>query len=218
MKKKALAVATACALGWGISAQATAAGFEIPVQNQFRPLSANHILAGVSQLLAGNLTVRDFALRLWNPTKATMISTVLVYQSTQLDDTGTPDIEPEIFLGCKPFELTAHSSIRIDTDFLNDGINATEERTYVEILTVPKELVQVSQFGAPTRACDGCGVRAGNATAEQIYPLDPRTFNLPDDAPNPGQRQAAIDCLCDVAMNVIGSLQAFTNFGVACMP
>lgn len=101
-----------------------------------------------------------------------------------------------------------------------------DDRYMFEIVTVPENPVPVQRrspnYGALSlRIADGLGiyVRGPGGEAPHARLLHPRLFNLPED---PGQKQAAIDCMCDAAsaLKAQGGVQSvnqlWVDFGIIC--
>ena len=167
-------------------------------------LSRNHTRYGVSQFLAQNVSglFQGAPLKLFNPNRVTHVTAMLFYTR--------PNDPPAEFVTCLvPPPLTPHASVQYNLDFLDVS------RTYVELIAVPTE----THHGGRLR--DGLGINgtaaAQSDSATPLALLHPKLFSLPSDDDFAGQRQAAIDCICDGLDALAGvSNGVFEEFGIDC--
>ena len=200
-----------------------------PIRHLFTPLSPNHTDYGVAQLNYGNISGSERTgdserpvIKLMNPVPVRQVAAAIVYESERGRNPGTA----EKYLTCAVRELTPHASIGIPTSAVDSPANILPK--YAEVIWAPVEKVDVgllSQFGISIglkkgiRMADGLGgyFETGRFGSEGDPRLaHPGLFSLPSDDVVAGQRQAAIDCLCDALEDMGRSKDTFKEFGVRC--
>lgn len=179
----------------------------------------------MSQFLAGNINAQETTpLKLFNPTPVTQVVAALFYERES--EGPRPGGNAEQFQACLVRLLTPHGAVQLPLDFL------ATNRAYVEVISAPvtpvkREKDEHDDHGdhddddEGLRLADGLGIR-GTATltffaSVPLSMVHPELFSLPSDDVLPGQRQAAIDCVCDgLALGL--DPDVFEDFGIDCMP
>ncbi len=194
----------------------------------FKRLSKNHLLFGVSQFLAGNINSREATpLKLFNPTPVTQVVAALFYERES--EGPQPGGNAAQFRACLVRLLTPHGALQLNLDFVATN---PHNRHYVEVISAPVTPVKREEDehdddsdsdddNEGLRLADGLGIR-GTATltlfaSVPLSMVHPELFTLPADEVVPGQRQDAIDCLCDGLITLGLDLDVFEDFGVDCL-
>jgi hypothetical protein len=187
--------------------------------DHFKRLSTKHTSYGVSQLNYANLSqdtgVPSPVFKLMNPGHVTQAAAAFVYSSAR-GDVGT---DPEVYLGCSVAVVPPHGSIGITGDDLVTVPGG--EPLYGEVIWAPLEKVDFGKHKGKEkdygRIADGLGGSFGGARSEGESRLaHPGLFSLPSDSAFPGQRQAAIDCVCADLGTLGESPDIFSEFGIDC--
>jgi len=193
----------------------------------FAPLSANHTNYGVAQFNFGEVCCAGMpvglptVVRLMNPVKVTQVAAVIVYESVSDDSIGFFGNAGK-YVGCTLPKLPPHSSMGINRDQLPQ--NADFAGKYVEVIWAPVKEVTTSgrRFKRNTRLADGLGGYFSNAHEGQyegtVQLAHPKLFSLPSDDVVPGQRQEAIDCICEGLSDLGLSGDIFSEFGIGPCP
>ena len=196
---------------------------------KFEPLSASHIDYGVSQYNYGivprsgggpNAFV-PAPMKLMNPSKVTQVAAVFVYNRSA-DPSQT-----EVFLGCVVRKVTPHGALDLLDESIGGDFPAGENTfflppgfppRYAETIWAPLEKVKVKGKGSSKRrVADGLGGRSmGAVNATEHHLAHPKLFSLPSNKVVPGQRQAALDCVCSNLQQIGASSKTFKDFGVRC--
>jgi hypothetical protein len=170
----------------------------------YSKLSSHHTLYGVSQFLASRSTGYGAYIKIVNPTPVTMIVAILVYDA----GSGGSGAGPREYTDYRVFRLEPHEAASYD------GEDYDFAGKYLEIIAAPEKKVRVGNFYS--RKADGLGISGtmGSYGGGHLWLLYPNLFTLPEDAPFPGQRQAAIDDVIG-GLNAIGAPDStFTEFGI----
>lgn len=200
--------------------------------DHFKPLSPNHTAYGVSQLGYGDLRGRDDdsltpMARLHNPNHVTQVAALIFYDAARGRSPGTP----EVFVGCHCKVLTPHASVGVSEEDVPDSGRPGRAR-YAEAIWSPVDPVRVSKGRddddddkddgdkASRRIADGLGgafnIGANDFAGASINLAHPGLFSLPSNSVVPGQRQVAIDCLCNELARLNLNRDIFKEFGVTC--
>ncbi len=175
-----------------------------------RPSSA-HIGWGVSQFLASTYqSEEEISIILSNPNHVTHAAAALAYTSVKEPPGsggggGTGGLGPEVFLNCEVLELTPHASKRF-------MIDSDSNRDYLEVISAPVTPVHGH------RLADGLGIIGQvnyNDEGEKIRLalVNPALFTLPDNHVVEGQREDAIDCICERVFDLGLPHDVFTEVG-----
>ena len=147
---------------------------------------------------------------------------------------------PEVFLGCLVVEMTPHSAVSLhdststtwlDTSFTdagaawpglpgtnrNSGINGMPR--VAEVIWGPAEKVKVAGVRGLKRKADGLGgtTAGGHRTARShTNLLHPGLFSLPSNDVVAGQREDAIECVCEGLADLFADRNTFEKFGISC--
>ena len=187
----------------------------------FTRLNSLHTNYGVSQFNYGDVGKQDLfqcgncaAIKLVNPVKVTQIAAIIVYERQEVDEgLGTPGV----YLGCTLRRLPPHSSLGISVLGLPSAQFRPEPGKYVEVIWAPEDKVAL-RYGRPTRIANGLGGYFSNSADGQylgtVQLAHPKMFSLPSDLVVEGQKQEAIDCICDGISDLDLSGDIFKNFGV----
>jgi len=179
-------------------------------------LTKHHLNYGVSQFWAGThgaLRPGRYA----NPTPVNMVVATLIYHVINIEDQLAGDDLQRIsekFLSCVVLELTPHAAVYLDEDVFEAGIPMPggfddDGPYYSEIISAPRD----------GRLADGLGILAQDGTQQaSMRAVHPRLFSLPSDTVLLGQRQTAIDCVCNglfgLDMPVPIPSDIFSAFGI----
>ncbi len=201
--------------------------------HEFKKLSKNHLLFGVSQFLAGNINaVETTPLKLFNPNHVTQVAAALFYERESEGGGPRPGGSAEEFQACLVRVLTPHGALQFRLDFLETG------RLYVEVISAPATPVRKGKrkekdddedenkynkhrghMKRELRLADGLGIRGTaaltNFASVPLSMVHPGLFSLPSDDVVEGQRQAAIDCVCG-ALPAGSDPDVFEEFGISC--
>lgn len=194
----------------------------------------------------GRADGRNEAFKLVNPIHVDQIAAVFVYQRPTLlyqticvpeasggmdncpnfagepDDSGEVPYEPEVFLGCLVKRLTPHGAIGIDSNNAptrNDEVSISEEGVPRFLVTIwaPVDKVDVTGLTKPRRKADGLGGRTVGSGRQTVHQVGhPGLFSLPSNDVVSGQREEAIDCVCERLAALSVSRNTFNPFGIAC--
>jgi hypothetical protein len=207
--------------------------------DHFSPLSPNHTRYGVSQLQFGDVAGREQfdpvrpVIRLNNPNHVTQAVAILAYQAER----GPRPGRAEVFDGCHVEVLTPNASQAVSgAEFPNGAVISTPQ--YAEAIWAPLDPVRLRDDdddddddddgngrgpqGGNRRIADGLGGLAdfsgvgGDLTGSTQNLAHPGLFSLPSDAVVPGQRQAAITCVCTFVKVLSLSRDIFNEFGISC--
>ncbi len=213
-------------------------------------LTTSHTAYGVSQLLAGihsgdllyNYECPTYVdrwgytrywgqanVRLMNPTGATHMAAVIVYdrlhpeardrfQICEPGETSLDCLLPERFVACSVERLTPHAAMSATPcihPVTNPGYGLYSNRPlYTELISAPEE--GVAGTGG-TGVADGYGLIAFQGRTEMyLRALHPSLFTLPSDSVVAGQRQAAVECICSGLAELAAPLDVLSGFGVTC--
>jgi hypothetical protein len=182
-------------------------------------LSATHTNAGVSQYNHVNLP--GYAgLKLVNPNRVTQLVSVLVYSRHKERGDSNPT---GVFQGCLVRELIPHGAVTIDpSDVPHDNVGGILDkpyRRYAEAIWTPVEevVIREGQQERRTRIANGLGGAFYGGSNRRSLLAHPSRFSLPSDRVVPGQRQKAIDCICDGVIAIDPEHQdVFEEFGINC--
>jgi hypothetical protein len=192
--------------------------------DHFRPLSPQHTNYGVSQLQFGDVAGRENfggprpVVRLNNPNHVTQAVAILVYQAER----GRLPGRPEVFDGCHVEVLTPHASQAVSGAEFPGAGGVFGSPQYATAIWAPLDSVSPGRGrGQNRRIADGLGGAMDvNAFADrngrQVNLAHPGLFSLPSDDVVPGQRQAAITCVCTFVATLRLSRDLFSEFGISC--
>lgn len=198
---------------------------------QYRPLTSLHTNYGVSQLNYGQVCCAGITpglptvIRLMNPIKVTQVAAVIVYENRSDDINGFLG-NPGVYVGCTLRKLSPHSSIGINRDQLPQSPVGplAQPSKYVEVIWAPEQEVGIGYWHTSKmgRIADGLGGYFSNAHDGQyegtVQLANPRLFSLPSDDIVPGQKQAAVDCICEGLSDLNLSGDIFSEFGIGPCP
>lgn len=189
----------------------------------YKPLSKDHTVYGVSQYLAGGVApIGNILVKLVNPTPVTMVAAALFYEREGGKRGGTTT--PEKFLRCVVEELSPHAAIQIENEAecaSNNSSNPECVPLYVEVISVPVEPVTLRSHWKKHKyfnsLADGLGiVGSPNTFQGNLFLLNPKLFSLPSDSVVDGQRKYAIDSICTALQEKGLSPDLFEEFGIFC--
>ena len=194
----------------------------------FKKLSEHHVLYGVSQYLAGNITVKGSTpLKIFNPTPVAQVSAAILYERDNQSGDGFDNIADGVagkYQDCLVRALAPHGAVQLDLNFL--PVN----RGYAEIVSVPIKALGKAKSGKSgksdkskkskkRRIADGLGIMGTttvtNFVSIPMSTVHPSLFSLPSDSVVPGQQQAAVDCICGAIPAGVDS-DVFQEFGISC--
>ena len=183
---------------------------------------------------------QGFDLTLMNPVHDTQAVATLVYTnsrtaSRQPDDPNA-GLGTEIFLGCRVDKLTPHASIAIDWSEIPGAedvgiIQRVVPDRYAEVIWAPLTPVPVPVAGGGTgfrRLANGLGGRARAMSRGFLTTLSrrsdtgdiahPKMLSLPDNDVVPGQKAAALICVCGAVIDQGLDPSTFRPFSLGCDP
>ena len=183
----------------------------------FQPLSVNHIHYGVSQFLYGHMSDQPVPVKLTNPNRVRQAAAMLIYTRGKSDE-DIPTIL-EAYVGCAVRVLGPHGALGIANGALPDvptELSKSSLRRYVEVLWAPIDPVRARSKRRRTRLADGLGGSAsgGLFVSDQFALTHPSRFTLPSNDVIAGQREAAIDCVCQGLAENNAPPDTFSDFGV----
>ncbi len=196
-------------------------------KSRFSRLSAAHTQYGVSQYNygivpregGGPMGFLPAPMKLMNPNSVTQIAAVLVYNRSE--DAS----EVEEFLGCVVNRLTPHAALDLTSPVVGGNFPTGEADAFVvppgfppryaEVIWAPEDKVRVR--GRGTRLADGLGGRSQGAVNTTAHHLaHPSLFSLPSNDVVLGQREAAVECVCNNLMLLELDSRTFRDFGIRC--
>lgn len=197
---------------------------------RFKPLSKAHVDYGVSQFNYGIVPragggpngIVPAPMKLMNPNRVTQIAAVFVYNRS-----ADPS-QSEVYLGCVVRKVTPHGALDLTDPAVGGDFPTGDEGAfpvppgfpprYAEVIWAPEKKVKVSGKGPNRRrVADGLGGNAQGAVNTTVHYLaHPSLFSLPSNDVVPGQREAAVDCVCGNLGQQGFDLRTFRDFGVRC--
>lgn len=208
-----------------------------------KKLSKDHLLYGVSQFIAGNVTQYKYdgvtnttPLKLFNPTSETLMFAALFYErdsvkNHDISESGwflenvSPSGNSGSYQTCLVGALAPHGAMQINLNFL--FVN----RAYTEIISAPLEVSDSSNHSKKSkkskksskRLRDGLGIRGTsiitNFGSVPLSMVHPELFSLPsdDEFDELSQRDSAIECVCnDLFQMNAPDTEVFEDFGISC--
>lgn len=196
--------------------------------NRFNRLSLEHTDYGVSQFSYGNMPnltgdLSKPAIKLMNPVRVPQAVAAIIYSSQRGSLGG--GTSPGVFQGCTVRVLNPHDSVAVTRGEFASGGAPLDLPLYTEYIWSPVSKVRVGpgriRYGhrgkRGTRLADGLGGSGSEQGGKEGITLaHPSLFSLPSNDTVPGQREAAIDCICQQTWTLGLSRDVFEEFGAMC--